>query len=471
MDVLLINPPSDHELIGNNPTLIEEERGINPPLGLLYLAAYLQERTSHRVSVLDCQAEAMGYETLRSVLVRRVPDVVGITAMTMTLLDALKTAQLVKAVCPKAITVLGGPHVHLYPRETVSQPGVDMAVVGEGEVPFAQSLDHLHDPAALKLIKGLAFKDSGRIVLTGYPDLITDLDAIPFPARTLTPIANYTSILARRAPVTTLFTSRGCPFQCAFCDRPHLGKRFRCRSARNVVDEMEQCQSLGIHEFLVYDDTFTVNAQRVMDICDEIIRRRLDIGWDIRTRVDCVTEPMLRKLKTARCERIHYGVEAGTESALRVLRKGITLGQVRSVFRMTRRAGIRTLAYFMIGIPSETKSDIMQTIAFMRALNPDFAHITILCPFPGTEIYDQALRRGIIKTDVWRDFAVRPTADFRPPYWEEHLSRNELADLLMTAYRQFYLRPGYVIRQAVRMRSLGEWRRKFKAGLKLARWQ
>ncbi len=126
-------------------------------------------------------------------------------------------------------------------------------------------------------------------------------------------------MVAKRSPITTMFTSRGCPFHCAFCSRPHLGKGFRYRSAGNVVDEMEECLKLGIHEVLVYDDTFTVNRARAMAVCDEIIKRNLDIGWDIRARVDYVDEKLLKKLKEAHCERIHYGVEAGTDRILKVL--------------------------------------------------------------------------------------------------------------------------------------------------------
>ena len=234
---------------------------------------------------------------------------------------------------------------------------------------------------------------------------------------------------------------------------------------------MEECVNMGIHEFLVYDDTFTVHRQRVFDICDEIIRRKLDIGWDIRTRVDKVNEEMLRKLKQAHCERIHYGVEAGTEKILKVLQKDITLEQARRAFRMTKEVGISTLAYFMIGSPTETREDIMATMQFMKELDPDFVHVTILCPFPATAIYFQGLRQGVIRKDYWQEFASNPTPDFQPPYWEENLSREELLELIGHAYKSFYRRPKYIFRELVKVRSLGEFERKVKAGLKVLWWQ
>ena len=313
MRILLINPPRNNELLGNNPAIIDDERGHNPPLGLLYLAAYLERFTDHQVEVLDAQVEEADYDTVREEIDRRKPDVAGITAMTFTLIDVLQTARLVKALDPSTQVVVGGPHVHLYPEETLAFPEVDYLVLGEGEVPFAQLLERIGDPKALAQVGGIAFKHDNHMTVTGIRDLEPDLDGLPFPARHLTPYKKYSSVIAKRSPITTMFTSRGCPYKCIFCDRPHLGKQFRARSARNIVNEIEDCERLGIREFLIYDDTFTIQRQRVIDICDEIIRRKLEIGWDIRARVNTVDREMLHRLREANCERIHYGVESGTE--------------------------------------------------------------------------------------------------------------------------------------------------------------
>lgn len=471
MNVLLINPPAENEILGNNPAIVEEERGYNPPLGLLYLAGYLEKHSQHTVEVVDSQVEELGYEGLRDMVARKKPDVVGITAMTLTLLDVVKTVHWVKGVDEGIKVVVGGPHAHIFPQETLNIAGVDYVVLGEGEVTFKHLVDNIQSPEALKEVKGLVFRDRGQVISTGTRDLIDNLDELPFPARHLTPHWKYSSLLARRAPVTTMFTSRGCPYRCAFCDRPNLGKRFRCRSAKNVVDEMEECINLGIREFLVYDDTFTVHQQRVFDVCDEIIRRKLDIGWDIRTRVDRVNEDMLRRLRQAHCERIHYGIEAGTEKILKVLQKDITLEQVQRTFAITKKAGIATLAYFMIGAPTETREDIVETIEFMKRLEPDFVHITILCPFPATAIYRQGLQQGVIGRDYWREFAASPRPGFQPPYWEENLSREELLALVRHAYKSFYTRPRYVFRELLRVRSWGEFSRKARAGCRVLSWK
>jgi anaerobic magnesium-protoporphyrin IX monomethyl ester cyclase len=469
VNILLINPPAENELVGNNPPIIDEERGYNPPLGLLYIAAYLEKHSNHKIEVLDAQVEGIGYDELETKVAEKKPDVVGITTMTFTLIDVLKTVQLVKRVDENIRVVLGGPHVHLYPNETIDIPGVDYLVLGEGEVALAQLIEGLDDNDRLEKITGLVFKVDGDVVNTGIRDMIDNLDELPFPARHLTPYWRYSSLLAKRMPITTMFTSRGCPYRCAFCDRPHLGKKFRARTAENVADEMEECVNMGIHEFLVYDDTFTIDRQRVLDICDEIIRRKLDIGWDIRARVDTVTKDMLKRLREANCERIHYGVEAGTDRILKVLRKGITLEQARGAFKMTKEVGISTLAYFMIGSPTETRGEILQTIEFAQKLDPDFVHITILTPFPATAIYRKGLEEGVFESDFWREFAANPTLGFEPEYWEENLSREELLELVAYAYKSFYARPKYVIKELAQVRSLNEFMRKVKAGLKVLR--
>lgn len=467
MKVLLINVPRENEIIANNPSIIEEERGANPPLGLLYLAGYLQKHTEHDISVIDSHVDELNYTELKLWIEKIKPDVVGLTAMTLTLIDVVKTAALVKETDKKIRVVLGGPHVYLFPEETINLENVDYLVLGEGEETFKELLDNLDDKSKLKNIPGLVFKDKGNIVNTGVRPYIKNLDGLPFPARNLVPYKKYNSLLAKRNPVTTIFTSRGCPFRCSFCARPHLGKIFRAHSAIRVVDEIQECVKMGIYEFLFYDDTFTINKQRVIDICREIIKRKLDIGWDIRTRVDSVDEEMIKYLKTAGCQGIHYGVEAGTEKILAVLNKDITIAQVKDTFDLTRKYGIPILAYFMVGNPTETKEDIYETFRVIKMLNPDYTHITIFTPFPATKIYIDGLKKGIIKRDYWREFAAAPRPDFIAPHWDETFTREELNALLVKEYKNFYLRPKYIIRELSKVRRFSELRRKIKAGLKV----
>ncbi len=467
MKVLLVNPPRENEILGNNPSIIEEERGLNPPLGLLYIAGYLEKHTSHPIVIIDSQVEKLSYRSLEARIRSSKPYVVGLTAMTMTMIDVLKVVNIVKKIDKNIKTILGGPHVHLFPEETINLKNIDFLVLGEGEEAFKDLLDFIDDRTKLEKIEGLVFKNNGKTINTGIRSSIKKLDNLPFPARHLVPYKKYTSLLTKGNTVTTMFTSRGCPYKCSFCDRPHLGKKFRARSAKNIVDEFEECIKMGISDFLLYDDTFAVSKKRVIDICNEINKRRLSIHWDIRTRVDTIDEEIVKSLKNAGCKGIHYGIEAGTEKILKILNKGITIQQAEHVFNMTRKHKIPILAYFMIGNPHETQEDIFISYKIMKLLKPDYVHLTIFTPFPGTKIYLDGLKSGIIEKDYWKEFAQNPRSDFVPPHWHEYFKKKELNDLLIKGYRNFYLRPSYIAKKILEVSSVSEFKKKAVAGLKV----
>lgn len=467
MKVLFINPPSKNEIISCNPKIIKEERGCEPPLGILYLAAYLENHSQHKISVIDAQVEKLSYQELKQRIEKISPDIIGITAMTFTLIDVIKTVALVKEINPRVKVILGGPHAHIYPKETLQLDGVDFVVMGEGEKALLELINNIDQPNQLKDINNLAYKSNDQIVINKITEYNKNLNELPFPARHLVPYKKYRSILSGDNAITTMFTSRGCPYRCAFCDRPNMGKIFRSRSAENVVNEMEKCLEMGIDEIFIYDDTFTVDKQRVINICDEIIKRNLKFTWDARARVDTVNEEVLRKLKQAGCVRIHYGVESGAEKILKVLNKGINLDQVVKVFNLTKKIGISTFAYFMVGCPTETKEDILKTIKFAKNLNTDYVQITLFTPFPATKIYNDALEQGIIKNDYWLEFAKNPSPDFKTPYWDQELSQEELFNLINLAYRQFYLRPSFIIKSILDLKSINDFKKKAKAGFKI----
>lgn len=467
MKILLINPPHKNTITTNIPKIIEEGIGFIPPLGLMYIAGYIKKNTNHEIEILDCNVENIDYDELKTEIEIRKPDIIGITTMTFTLIDVIKTLQIAKQVNNNIKIILGGPHPTIYPNETASIKGVDFCIIGEGEKPIKELLENINDYERLKNIKGLAFKFNGQIINNGQSEFITNLDDVPSPARQLTHYKKYFSSVSPNFPITTMFTSRGCPYKCLFCDRPQLGKIFRARSAENIVNEMEECEKMGIKEIFMYDDTFGADRQRVIDICSEIKKRNLVIAWDIRTRVNTVDQEILEKLKGAGCQRIHYGVEAGTQKILNVLRKGITLEMAEKAFKLTKKIGIQTLAYFMIGSPTETKEDILETIKFMKKLNPDYTHIAITTPYPSTDLYRMYLEQKVPSYDCWKKFAENPTPGFQPPFWEKELSKKELFSLLKKAYRSFYMRPGYILKKIIQIKSARELWTKAKAGLNI----
>jgi len=466
--VLLINPPRFSELIGKNPAIVEKHRGFNPPLGILSLAGYLEEHSDFSVDLIDAQPKGYTHEQLETILEDRTADIVGITAMTFTLIDVLKTVRTIRKVMPNAKIILGGPHVHLYPEETIRHPEVDFLLQGEGEIAFLQLLNNLDNPASWSQIKGLVYlDDDGKTIDNGIAPSTENLDALGIPARHLLDVDDYTSLLGRDNVITTMFTSRGCPYRCTFCDRPFspVLSGFRWRSATHVADEMERCIELGISEAFIYDDTFTVRRDRVFELCDEILRRNIKFRWDVRAHVNTMTPELLARMKEAGCDRIHYGVECGNDRMLKVIKKNATIAKVREVVAATKAVNMEVLCYFIIGQQTEQASDIADTMKLARELDPNYAHFTIFCPYPGTEIYAEGLKSGVIKQDVWREFSLNPRDGYELPVWEENFTRHELREMLVKCYKSFYLRPRYVARNLLRIRRLGEFKRKLRAGL------
>lgn len=472
MKVLLINPPILNLIQPETPKFVTMDRGYNPPLGLLTLGAVIKHQGKHEVAVLDTQAEEMDLEQVKAAIHKHDPDIVGMAAITFTLIDCLNVARIAKEINPAVKVVLGGPHATLFPRETAIQPEVDIVVTGEGEIVFPQIVDNIDNLDSLKHVKGIVYQnDQGEVIATGPAELIENLDELPFPDRELTDYRKYSSVIAKRQPITTMVTSRGCPFRCTFCDRPQMGgKTWRARSPKNIVDEMEVCVNMGIHEIMFYDDTFTMVRPRTVEICEEIIKRKLDVGWDCRTRVDRVDKELLQLMKKAGCERVNYGVESGTERGLKIVKKDVKLPRVLQAFKDTRDVGLTSLGYFMVGLPTETREEMYQTIKFAKKVRPDFVHFTVFTPFPDTEVWRDILAKGDNSVrEAWRGYAEKPSMAFDPPTYNGNLSKEELFKVAEDAYKLFYLRPDYMVKEALKIRSVGEFKRKFKAGMKILR--
>lgn len=466
MKTLLIQPPGFNAVYCESPERFHGEAGFYPPLGLMYIAAYLEKISSHKPEILDAMVEKMNYEDIALRIRESAPDVVGISTTTFNLIDAYRTAQVAKKALPGTLVVMGGPHISIYPDETLSFPEVDIVVMGEGELAMKELLDGIEKRGALDDIKGIGYKKDGKKYFTQPRPFINDLDLLPFPSRELTPYRKYYSVFSADRASTVIMTSRGCPYGCTFCFHEN-DRRFRARSAKNVVDEIEECVRMGISEFFIFDETFTIDKKRVMDICEEITRRRLRINFDMRTRVDTISEELLRSLKKAGCKRVQYGVESGSQRILGLMKKGITLEGVRKAFRMTKEHGIDTYADFMLGFPTETKEEMEKTISFSIELNPDFVQFAITTLYPGTELYKMAFDKGLLKSEFWREFSAKPERKVEPPLWTEPYSRKELMEILEIAYSRFYARPAYVLKRLLKIRSLSEFIRHWRMGMKI----
>lgn len=429
MRVMLIQPPSRStikSLLGTT----------GPPLGLAYLASAL-EAEGHEVRVVDSLAMDYELEDVGREIKRFDPELVGITATTPMIYDAYEVARVAKAENPNCTVALGGPHASFTARETLSECGeVDVVVRGEGERTFAE----LASGEELRRIRGIAYRDDGRLRETAERGFIESLDELPPPAYHLLPMRRYKFKGLRFA---TMVTSRGCPFGCIFCSSSRLmGKAWRGRSPENVLEEMRLLrEGYGVREIEILDDTFTLSRRRTREICELIREQRLDVSWSCSSRVDTIDEGTAREMRAAGCHSIYLGVESASQRSLDFLRKGISLAAARRAMAMLRRLNFNTVASFIIGIPGETVRAIERTIEFAKRLNPTFAQFSLLTPYPGTELYEYASRKGLLLTRDWSRYTV-----LEPVMRIPRFTAQKLRWLLNKAYLSFYGRPLQVLR-------------------------
>lgn len=450
--VVLMQPPLRNVISTQVPDYVTT--GHVPPMGLLYVQAAV-ERTQHESAFLDANVEGWTHEEAARQALSLEPQVIGLQAMTFTIRDAYLLAGAIKRQNAEVKVIIGGPHTTIFPKETAALEGVDFAFAGEGEIGMPSFLDAFGNQEALARVPGLAFKRDGHIHFTPQAGYLEEMDQIPFPARRSSPYKRYSSILAERSPNTIMITSRGCPYSCIFCNR--MGRRYRFHSAEYVLAEMEDIVTMGIGEAFIHDDTFTISRERVEAICRGIIGRGYDLVWEARTRVDLVDEDLIALMHRAGCRRLSFGVESGSPKVLKSMRKGTEISRVVAVFAACRKDGIITLADFMVGNLDETKEDIQMTLDLARRIDPDYAQFSVCSPYPATTLYELAMERGIVAGDVWREFANNPSGEFHPPVWTESFSEDELVQIATGAYRSFYLRPQFILRELCRTKSLARF--------------
>jgi len=453
LNILLIQPP---------PRKIIKEDIVVPPLGIAYLASVI-EKQGHSVSIIDAFAEALDISSLEDRIKKSAPDLIGITGMTPVIDNAFRTLR----ICRKyaKYIVIGGPHVSVAGRNIFKQcPDTDFAIQGEGEIAFPWLVDTIDGNKDITIVPGLITRDFEN----PPAQFITDLDSLPFPARQLLPNERYRYILSR-GNVTTMFTSRGCPYHCVFCDKAVFGSKWRGRSASNVIDEIEQVvKGFKIKSIVFYDDLFTLKKERVKEICQGILDRGLDIEWKCEGRVNLVDEEVLGLMKKSGCSMIAYGVESGNQKGLDYLNKGTNIEQIRRAFELTRKAGIKPMAYFILGIPVETYEDEFKTIEFAKEIRPAYAQFSVLSPTPGTRLYSDAVEMG-----WYREVDAQNPMDKdikRPAIINDNWDENKLNKILREAHRRFYLSPWYIWERLKEIRSLREFLKKVGAGWRLARW-
>lgn len=467
MKILFIIPPDTLRIESSVSEKLDRGRELRAPLGLLCVAAPIKGLEGVESILLDCSAMDYGYEQVREKIIETKPDIIALSALTFSLLDALRTARVAKKVDSNIKICLGGFHANLYPKESLNLKEIDFIVHGEGEYAFRKLVLTLKngDSERLKTIKGIGFKNGEELFLNGPAEIIKEMDLLPMPAYNLLNLDKYSHILSKNGSSISMQTSRGCPFQCLFCDIRRT--KLRLKSPEKVIEEIISLKKRGISDFFFVDDTITVHKARLKTLCELIIREGLEISYRMSARVDTVDMEMLKLLKQSGCNRISYGVESGNQRLLDYLEKRTTLEQIAKAFQMTREAGIQTFAFLIIGIPTETMEEMERSVDFVKSINSDYMNISICTPYPKTALYDKMLDDGLIPYDYWQSFAENPTEDFQVKFWNKDFTDEQLRHLQDRLMKRYYRSPVYILKELRKVNSKGEFLKKLKLGLRI----
>lgn len=452
--VLLIRPAPSFEQFGDDSFM---------PLGIAYIAAVL-EKNGHEVRVLDLLVDKKTEEQVLDFVSSFNPSHIGFTAVTPVIIPAYELCRVIKKKFPQIITVAGGPHASALPEECVEK-GFDFAVIGEGEETIAE----LVNGAPPEEINGIAYRKNGETVKTGKREYIKDLDSLPLPARHLFDCAAYKGqeALGSKQPVFSIMTSRGCPYTCTFCYKAIFGNKFRQRSAESVVEEWVMIkEKYKAAEIAVVDDSFTTDPARVHKICDMLIERKVNIRWSCPNgiRIDIGGIDMLKKMKKAGCYRTALGIESGSQEILDRIGKRIKKDRIARMVSDCRSAGIRTMGFYMLGNPGETRQTMQETINFAKKINTDYAQFLLPIPYPGSLMYEDIKTNGRIFITDWSMYGqYEGTASFS--YGE--VTPELLTEMLKKAEKEYYLNPVYILKQLFNPETYMFLPRRIKAALRV----
>ncbi len=416
--VLFIYPP-----LTTHTDYATESKGTHPPIGISYVAALLEQH-GYEVGIVDCVVEdyeheepvaeniiryGLSYEGIMKKVAEFKPDLVGVSNLfSSSAEDAMRVCKAVKEVSRDILTMMGGPHPSAIPEHPLSSPDVDFAMLGEGEIPTLTLLDALAK-ADESLCEGVAFIKDGSMVKIDRKKYVEDLDSLPFPARHLLPMDKYLAIsnaflTTKRTPFTPMITSRGCPAKCTFCPvHAAWGKTWRARSPENVLAEIDELyHKYGIREIHFDDDNITLDKARAMRIFQMMVDRKYDLIWTAPSGIAlwALDEELLEKMAESGCYKLFMAIESGDEYVLKhVIRKPLKLKNVPRLAKKIRELGIEMEAFFVVGMPGETKEQLKQTFRFARELDADNTLYFYANPIPGSPLYEEAMKHQYISKE------------------------------------------------------------------------
>lgn len=469
MKVLLINPPDDLKaLIGGGAAFISNLE----PLGLLYVAA-VARNAGYEVSIIDAYAERLPVGELKKRIDQISPDVIGFASFTSTGGFLYNFGKELKARMPDVLIVFGNIHASVYAEQYLRNRCCDVVVHGEGEYPFLALLNSVAKKQKLYGVPSISFLDNGNFLTTTPPAVVEDLSKLPLPARDLVPqylydigaVSNFKLHQTQRGKVSKhMCTSRGCPNRCTFCV-VHDNRRQRFNPVGKAVDEMELLVGRYNAGYIFFmDSLFISNKKRILDICTEIKRRRLDFKWGCEAHVHFIDEELVTAMESSGCVDMNFGLESGVQRLLDGVCKGIRLDKSESAIKMVKKyTRINVGGLFILGLPGETPLDSMQTIRFAKKLPLDMAQFSILTPYPGSYMFEDLKNKGEINTgirtdgsvdtSVWLRYSAYVSYTKNEPIWvtAEHTGVS-LKKMQKKALRSFYFRPRAFWKQLKRVR-------------------
>ena len=445
-------------------------------LGMAYVAGMLRHH-GFQVSVCDPQFFNKGLEDLRTYLQQNGFDVIGMPCFTPTVADVYKLAHFCRGVLPEAKIVLGGGHPTLFPGEILEECAeADFSVYHEGEytmLELAELLEKTPIPLAedLKTIKGMAWRNDGTVAVNEQRPFIDNLDELPRPAYELFPLRQYKiqPTAYKRLPTYTMLVSRGCPYHCTFCSGGKmLGKKMRYRGVPKVVEDMEfLIREYSARGFMFQDTSMPANRKWMVEFCETLKRKRIDVSWMCYARADHVDADLLRLMKSAGCFGISFGVETGNQKSLDHIRKGLTVDQNMKSVRLALDLGYHVTATYILGLPGEDEDDVMNTIQLARRLSTHIAHFFLPLPYPKTELFEQCRAEGGLREDFeWRDFSM--TNWTRLVYVNPLLGLRKMLDLQRRAIISYYTTPRVIWRNLMSINTMDDVRKYFSALLALS---
>jgi len=453
--VLVTNPPWPGPGFGARSDVRwphkRSDKFIEYPIYLAYVVAVLK-KAGIEVEFIDAVVEEMSIANFVEAAVRINPDMVVMECSTPSIKYDLLTTKGLKEKINRVFTVLVGSHPTFFHQEIMEENGfVDAICRGEFDLTVRDLALALMKGENLDKVKGITYRDSDGIRINGDRPLIDNLDELPFPARDIVKNEHYRQGTFTGEHCTTIVSSRGCPYRCTYCLWPRTlyGRRFRARSPEDVVDEIEEIvEKYHVDEIYFDDDSLALNRRRILETCRLINERNIEVKWIPQCRVDSMDEEVLRAMKKAGCHYIRFGVESGSQKMLDIMKKGTTLTRIENTFKLCRKMGIKTQAFFLFGIPGETKTTIRETIEFAKKIKPDSAQFAVVIPHPGTELYQVCKNNDWLKYTTWEDFSACHSLIETP-----ELSRKDVERARIRAYREFYFRPSYILRTMVKIRD------------------